>query len=123
MKSISWSFNIFSFSATKKGNELGPLAEFGKILVGFIRPFASRHVKYSSKNFKWNNPAQDETPDYQSLPRNYLITEDNEPPPEIRYNYLSRTREDNPCEGEYEYMCNKAMEDGRVVNCSLSRFR
>ena len=47
------------FVATKKENELGPLAHFGRILVGFLKPFASRHVRYSRSNSKWNNLDQD----------------------------------------------------------------
>ena len=112
-----------SFSVTKTGNELGPFAKFGRILVGLLRPFASRHVKYSSTNSKWNNHQQDATQNYQALPRNYQITEDNDPPPEIKYNYLSRTRQDYPCDGEYQNQCEKAIKDERVVPCSISRFR
>ena len=81
------------------------------------------HVRYSRIDAKWYNLDQAATTNYPTVRRNYPTTEDNEPPPEIEYNYLSRTRQDYPCDGENKYRCEKAIKERRVVDCSISRFR
>ena len=123
IKSNCFILNDFLFVATKKENELGPLAHFGRILVGFLKPFASRHVRYSRSNSKWNNLDQDATSNYPALPRNYNTIEDNTPPPEIQYNFISRTRQDYSCDGELKYLCDEAVEDNRFYYCNISRSR
>ena len=123
MKSYCFCFNTCLLLATKKGNESGPLAKFRRALVSFLKPLLGHYVQYPNNDAKWYNLDQDATTNYQSVRRNYLTTEDNEPPPEIEYNYISRTRQDYKCHGENKYRCEKAIKERRVVDCSISRFR
>ena len=125
MNAECFCFNVLLFLATKKGNKSGPLAKFGRVLISFLKPFVRHNVRYPRSASKWYNLDQDATANYSeaNYSANYVTTEDNEPPPEIEYNYISRTRQDYPCDGENKYKCETAIKERRVVDCRISRFR
>ena len=124
---ILFHIQLFLFSVTKKRNRFTDnVAKFGrsamKNLFSLFRPPGRRHIRnvsYSNNNSKWRELARDVSPP----PSPYHIKEDNDPPPEIKYNFITRTRQDFPCNDDNKDICEKLIDDGRAVNCSISRFR
>ena len=122
---------LFLFSVTKKRNRFTEnVAKFGrsamKNLFGLFRPPGTRHIRsesYSNNNFDWRELARDVSPNQNLPPSPYDIKENNDPPPEIKYNFITRTRQDFPCNDDNKDICEKLIDDGRAVNCSISRFR
>ena len=80
-----------------------------------------RSVPYSNNNFEWHEFDQDASPNYKLA--TYEIKENNDPPPEIKYNFITRTRRDFPCDDDNKDICKFLIDDQRVVNCNINRFR
>ena len=82
-----------------------------------------RSAQPVSSIYQDNTPGQDALSAYYVQPHIAYKIENDDPPPELEYNLITRTRQDYSCDGEYKSLCEEAIRENRTVNCKQRRFR